>query len=88
MTQRNNVLPECQPYSSSGNRVWNNCGMLVPNDRTATVLIGDGRNAGQELETARYGSGIETVRPILFPEVEVLRESIFRERVAAGYYKQ
>lgn len=88
MTQRNNVLPECQPYSNSGSRVWNNCGMLVPNDRTATVLIGDGRNAGQELETARYGSGIETVRPILFPEVEVLRESIFRERVSAGYYKQ
>lgn len=86
MTQRNNVLPECQPYSYSGSRVWSNCGALVPNDSTATVLIGDGGNMGRQLETARYGSGVATVQPILFPEVEVMREKIFQERVAAGYY--
>lgn len=86
LTKRNNVLPECQPYSNSGTRVWNNCGIVVPNDSTATVLIGDGKNAGKELETARYGSGIETVKPILFPEVETMRDKIFQERVASGYY--
>lgn len=88
MTRKNNVLPECQPYSNSGTRVWSNCGAMVPNDRTATVLIGEGRNAGKEMETARYGSGIETVRPILFPEVDMMREKIFQERVAAGYYNK
>jgi len=86
MTKRNNVLPECQPYSNSSARVWNNCGLVVPNDSTATVFVGDGRNAGKELETARYGSGIATVKPILFPEVETMREKIFQERVASGYY--
>jgi hypothetical protein len=86
LTQKNNVLPDCQPYSNSSARVWNNCGAIVPNDNTSTVLIGDGRNAGKALETARLGSGIETVKPILFPEVEELREKIFRERLAAGYY--
>lgn len=86
LTKRNNVLPECQPYSSSYSRVWNNCGVLVPNDSTATVFVGDGRNAGKELETARFGSGIATVKPILFPEVETMRDKIFQERVASGYY--
>lgn len=88
MTKKNNVLPECQPYSNSGNRVWNSCGLLVPNDRTATVLIGNGGNAGKAMETARFGSGIETVQPILFPEVETMREKIFQERVEAGYYSK
>ncbi|MDX2244864.1 MAG: hypothetical protein NW224_29660 [Leptolyngbyaceae cyanobacterium bins.302] len=88
MTKRNNVLPECQPYSSYSNRVWNACGVVVPNDSTATVLIGDGRNAGQAMETARFGSGIETVIPVLFPEVVTRREQIFQERVAAGYYNK
>lgn len=89
MTKRNNVLPECQPYSNTnGTRVWSNCGMLVPNDSTATVLIGDGKNAGKELETARYGSGIATVQPILFPEVDSMRDKIFQERVASGYYSK
>ena len=86
MTKKNNVAPECRPYSNSGARVWSNCGAIVPNDRTSTVLVGDGRNAGRTMETARYGSGIETVKPILNPEVEEMREKIFRERLAAGYY--
>jgi hypothetical protein len=86
LTRRNNVLPECQPYSNSTSRVWSNCGALVPNDSTAVVLIGDGSNTGRALETARYGSGVATVQPILFPEVEVMRNKIFQERVAAGYY--
>jgi hypothetical protein len=50
------------------------------------VLIGDGSNAGRAMETVRSGSGVATVQPILFPEVEVMRDKIFRERVAAGYY--
>ncbi len=88
MTKKNNVLPECQPYSNSGSRIWSNCGALVPNDRTATVLIGQGMNAGKQMETARYGSGIETVKPILFPEVETMRDKIFQERVSSGYYNK
>lgn len=86
MTKRNNVLPECQPYSNSTNRVWSNCGVFVPNDTTAKVLVGDGGNTGKELKTAHSGSGVATVQPILAPETETMREKIFRERVASGYY--
>lgn len=87
MTDRNNVLPECQPYTGATTRVWSNCGVLVPNDQTAMVLVGAGGNAGKQLETARYGSGVATVKPILVPEVEAMRERIFQERLAKGYYK-
>jgi hypothetical protein len=45
----------------------------VPNDSTAVVLISDGSNAGKTLETARYGSGVAIVQPILFPEVKTMR---------------
>ncbi|MBF2029515.1 MAG: hypothetical protein IGS48_22595 [Oscillatoriales cyanobacterium C42_A2020_001] len=87
-THKNNVVAKCQPYSNSGTRVWNNCGMIVPNDSTSVVFVGDGRNAGKQLETAQFGSGIATVEPILFPEVVEIREKIFQERVAAGYYNR
>lgn len=60
--------------------------MIVPNDRTSMVFVGDGKNAGKVMETANLGSGIETVKPILNPEVEEMREKIFRDRVASGYY--
>jgi hypothetical protein len=86
MTSKNNVLSECRPYSNSGARIWTNCGALVPNDRTSMVFVGDGSNSGKAMETAKTGSGIETVRPILFPEVEQMREKIFQERLASGYY--
>ncbi len=86
MTQKNNVLAACKPYSNSGSRVWSSCGMIVPNDRTSMVFVGDGKNAGKIMETANLGSGIETVKPILNPEVEGMREKIFRDRVASGYY--
>jgi hypothetical protein len=85
-TAKNNVLAECRPYSNSGARVWTNCGALVPNDRTSTVFVGDGKNAGRVMETANLGSGIETVHPVLAPETETMREKIFRERVESGYY--
>jgi hypothetical protein len=87
LTQKNNVLAACKPYSNSGSRVWSSCGMIVPNDRTSMVFVGDGKNAGKVMETANLGSGIETVKPILNPEVEAMREKIFRDRVASGYYK-
>lgn len=86
MTKKNNVLAACKPHSKSGSRVWSSCGVIVPNDRTSMVLVGDGKNAGKIMETANLGSGIETVKPILNPEVEAMREKIFRDRVASGYY--
>lgn len=88
MTKKNNVLAACKPYSNSGSRVWSSCGMIVPNDRTSMVFVGDGKNAGKVMETANLGSGIETVKPILNPEVEEMREKIFRDRVASGYYNK
>lgn len=88
LTNKNNVVPACQPYSNSGIRVWSSCGVLVPNDSTSMVLVGDGKNAGKVMETANLGSGIETVKPILKPEVEEMREKIFRDRVASGYYNK
>ncbi len=86
MPQKNNVLAGCKPHSNSGSRVWSSCGMIVPNDRTSTVYVGDGKNAGKIMETANLGSGIETVKPILTPEVDEMREKIFRDRLASGYY--
>jgi hypothetical protein len=83
---KNSVLNECRAYSGSGNRVWSNCGAIVPNDRTSSVFVGDGKNAGRVMQTANLGSGIETVHPVLFPETETMRDKIFRERVEAGYY--
>lgn len=82
------TLPECQPYSGSQKRVWTYCGAIAPNDGTAKVLIGDGRNAGMALDTDEVGSGIDTVQPILFPEVDQMRIKIFRERVESGYYNK
>jgi hypothetical protein len=88
LTQKNNVLAACKPNSNSGSRVWSSCGMIVPNDRTSMVFVGDGKNAGKVMETANLGSGIETVKPILNPEVEEMREKIFRDRVDSGYYNK
>ena len=83
-----NTLPECQPFSGSQKRIWTYCGAVGPNDGTAKVLIGDGRNAGMTLDTDDVGSGIDTVEPILFPEVDQMRIKIFRERVESGYYNK
>ncbi len=82
------TLKECEPYSRSTRRIWTNCGEIVQNDRTSEVLVGDGRNAGRVLQTDRIGSGVNTVQPVLLPEVEQMREKIFRERVASGYYNR
>lgn len=82
------TLRECKPYSGSTKRIWTNCGEIVQNDRLSTVFVGDGRNAGRAIQTDRTGSGINTVQPVLLPEVEQMQEKIFRERVAAGYYNR
>ncbi len=82
------TLRECQPYSGSTRRIWSNCGEIVQNDRISAVLVGDGQNAGRTMQTDRTGSGVNTVQPVLLPEVEQMREKIFRERVAAGYYNK
>ncbi len=87
-TDKNNVLAQCQPESGSQRRIWSNCGEIVPNDGTSAVLIGDGGNTGKIMATTRTGSGIETVHPVLYPEVERRREQIFRERLQAGYYNR
>ncbi len=84
---KNSVLAHCQPESGSTQRVWSSCGEIVPNDGRSQVLVGDGNNAGRIMSTARTGSGIETVHPILYPEVVQRREEIFRQRVEAGYYQ-
>jgi hypothetical protein len=84
--RKNNVLAQCQPERGTGDRVWSNCGAIVPNDGSSKVLIGQGSNAGKVLKTAKSGSGIATVEEVLNPEVEQMREKIFRERLAAGYY--
>lgn len=81
------TLPDCQPYTNSNKRIWTHCGAIVPNNGTSKVLVGDGRNAGMNLKTDDIGSGIDTVEPVLFPEVETMRVRIFKERVASGYYK-
>jgi hypothetical protein len=82
------TLRECEPYSGSTKRIWTNCGEIVQNDRISKVFVGDGQNAGRTLETDRTGSGVNTVEPVLLPEVEQMREKIFRERIAAGYYNR
>jgi len=82
------TLPYCEPQSKAGKRIWTECGILVPNDGSSTVRIGEGRNTGRVMETASTGSGIDTVEPVLLPEVEQMRERIFRQRVEAGYYNR
>lgn len=88
MTKKNNVMPECRPYSNSSKRVWSNCGAIVPNDRTSSVFIGDGTNKGMALKTDNIGSGIDTVEPVLMPKVESMRQAIFAKWVAEGKYNK
>ncbi len=82
------TLKTCEPRSKNGKRIWTECGMTVPNDGSSVVRIGDGQNTGQVMRTASTGSGINTVEPVLFPEVERMRDQIFRDRVASGYYNR
>lgn len=82
------TLRHCEPYSRSSRRIWSECGALVPNDGSSEVLIGDGNNTGRVMQTARVGSGISTVQPVLLPEVERMRQEILQKRLESGYYNR
>ncbi|MDX2244863.1 MAG: hypothetical protein NW224_29655 [Leptolyngbyaceae cyanobacterium bins.302] len=80
------TLRSCELRRWNSKRIWTECGTLVPNDGTSQVLIGNGQNAGRVMKTDDNGSGINTVEPVLLPEVEKMREKIFRGRLESGYY--
>lgn len=82
------TLRSCEPRSKNKRRIWTECGVVVPNDGTSAVLIGNGQNAGRVMKTAKTGSGVNTVEPVLVPEVETMREKIFRDRLQSGYYSR
>jgi hypothetical protein len=82
------TLKTCEPKHKNSKRIWTECGITVPNDGTSEVRVGDGQNIGMVLRTASTGSGIDTVEPVLLPEVERMREQIFRDRLEAGYYNR
>lgn len=82
------TLKSCEPRSKNSKRIWTECGIVVPNDGSSVVRVGDGTNAGQVMQTASTGSGINTVEPVLLIEVEQKRAEIFRRWVESGRYSQ